>query len=133
MKKTEKPSRMPKMQAPPKDVEEYLAHVPENARRMLGEIREAVRSAAPREATETISYKMPAFKYDRVLVWYAAFSKHCSLFPTAAVMDKFKNELKRFSTSKGTVQFPLNEPLPIALIKRMVKERVRQIEANRQP
>jgi len=121
------------MQAPPKDVEEYLAHVPENARRMLGEIREAVRSAAPREATETISYKMPAFKYDRVLVWYAAFSKHCSLFPTAAVMDKFKNELKRFSTSKGTVQFPLNEPLPIALIKRMVKERVRQIEANRQP
>ena len=72
----------------------------------------------PAEATETISYQMPAIRHNGVLVWYAAFSGHCSLFPTAAVMDKFKNELKGFKTSKGTVQFALDKPLPVALIKK---------------
>jgi uncharacterized protein YdhG (YjbR/CyaY superfamily) len=99
----------------------------------LSKIRNAVRSAAPPEATETISYRMPAFKYKGVLVWYAAFSKHCSLFPTAAVMDAFKDELRGFSTSKGTIQFPLDRPLPVALIKRLVKERVRQLESKQRP
>ncbi len=132
MKKTQtdKHNPTPKRQAPPQDVDEYLAGLTEHARNMLSKIRDAIRSAAPPEATETISYKMPAFKYSGVLVWYAAFSNHCSLFPTAAVMDKFKDELRSFSTSKGTIQFPLDKPLPIALIKRLVKERVRQIESK---
>jgi uncharacterized protein YdhG (YjbR/CyaY superfamily) len=65
-----------------------------------------------------------------VLVWYAAFSNHCSLFPTAAVTEQFKNELKDFSTSKGTVHFPLDKPMPVALIKKLVKARVRQNENN---
>ncbi|MGH9779164.1 MAG: iron chaperone, partial [Candidatus Acidiferrales bacterium] len=84
--------------AAPKTVGEYLAGVPEPARSTLNKMRAAIRSAAPPEATETISYRMPAFKYKGVLVWFAAFSNHCSLFPTASVIEAFKNELKDFST-----------------------------------
>jgi len=108
----------------PKDVDEYLASVPEPARSTLNKMRATIRSAVPPEATEVISYRMPAFKHNRVLVWFAAFSDHCSLFPTAAIIEKFKNELKPFSTSKGTIQFPTNKPLPMALIKKLVKARV---------
>src|SRR5713101_9648563 len=86
----------------PKNVDEYLAGVPEPARSTLNKMRAAIRSAAPREATETISYGMPTFKHNGVLVWFAAFSDHCSLFPTASVIETFKNEPKGFSTSKGT-------------------------------
>ena len=108
----------------PKDVDEYLATVPEPARSTLNKMRATIRSAVPPEATEVISYRMPAFKHNRVLVWFAAFSDHCSLFPTAAVIEKFKNELKSFSTSKGTLHFPTNKPLPTALIRKLVKARV---------
>ena len=112
----------------PKTVEEYLGGVPEPARSTLNKIRAAIRSAVPAEATETISYGIPAFKYKGVLVWFAAFSNHCSLFPTASVIEAFKNELKGFSTSKGTIQFPTDKPLPTALVKKLVKARVAQIE-----
>jgi uncharacterized protein YdhG (YjbR/CyaY superfamily) len=112
----------------PKSIDEYLAGVPEPARSTLNKIRAAIRSAAPQEATETISYGMPAFKYKGVLVWFAAFSDHCSLFPTASVIETFKNELKGFATSKGTIQFPTDKPLPAALVKKIVKVRVAQIE-----
>ncbi len=115
----------------PKNVDEYLAGVPEPARGTLNKMRAAIRSAAPREATETISYGMPAFKHNRVLVWFAAFSDHCSLFPTAAVIEAFKTELKGFSTSKGTIHFPTDRPLPAALVKKMVKARVAQIESKK--
>jgi len=115
----------------PKNVDEYLAGVPEPARGTLNKIRAAIRSAAPPEATEAISYGMPAFKYNGVLVWFAAFSNHCSLFPTAAVIDAFKNELKSFSTSKGTIHFPTDKPLPTALVKKLVKARVAQIESKK--
>lgn len=91
-------------------------------------MREAIRSALPAEAAETISYRIPAFKCKRVLVWFAAFSDHCSLFPTASVIEEFKRQLKGFSTSKGTIHFPLDKPLPTALIKRLVKARVAQNE-----
>jgi uncharacterized protein YdhG (YjbR/CyaY superfamily) len=115
----------------PKSVDEYLACVPEPARSALNKIRAAIRSAVPAEATETISYGMPAFKHNGVLVWFAAFSDHCSLFPTAAVIETFKNELKNFSTSKGTIHFPTDKPLPAALVKKMVKARVAQIEKKK--
>ena len=93
-------------------------------------MRAAIRSALPREATETISYGIPAFKHHKILVWFAAFSDHCSLFPTAAVIEAFKKELEGFSTSKGTIHFPLNKPLPVALIKKIVKARVAQLAAK---
>ena len=106
------------------NVDEYLDGVPESARGALRKMRAAIRSAVPREAGEVISYGIPAFRRHVVLVWYAAFTDHCSLFPTAAVIEKFKNELKGFSKSKGTIRFPLGEPLPVALIKKLVKARV---------
>jgi uncharacterized protein YdhG (YjbR/CyaY superfamily) len=115
----------------PKNVHEYLASVPEPARSTLNKMRAAIRSAMPPEATETISYGIPAFKYEGVLVWFAAFVNHCSLFPTASVIEAFKNELKGLTTSKGTIQFPTDQPLPVALVKRMVKARVAQIEGKK--
>ncbi|HXJ05930.1 MAG TPA: DUF1801 domain-containing protein [Candidatus Acidoferrum sp.] len=114
----------------PKSVDDYLAGVPQPARGTLNKIRATIRSAAPPEATEVISYGMPAFKHNAVLIWFAAFSDHCSLFPTAAVIEKFKNELKGYTISKGTIQFPTDKPLPAALVKKMVKARVAQIESK---
>lgn len=78
----------------------------------------------PSEATEAISYGMPAFKYKGTLVWFAAFSNHCSLFPGASVIKAFTNELEGYKTSKGTIQFPVDKPLPGALVKKMVKARL---------
>ena len=115
----------------PKNVDEYLAGVPEPARSTLNKMRAAIRSTVPAEATETISYGMPAFKHKGVLVWFAAFSDHCSLFPTAAVIEAFKNELKGFSTSKGTIHFPTDKRLPTALVKKLVKARVAQNESKK--
>lgn len=115
----------------PKNIDEYLAGVPEPARTTLQRIRKLIQSAAPPEATETISYGMPAFKYNGILVWFAAFSNHCSLFPTAAVIEALKNELKGFRVSKGTVQFPMDKPLPAELVKKIVKLRVAQIESGK--
>lgn len=115
----------------PKSVDDYLAGVPEPARGTLNKIRATIRSAAPPEATEVISYGIPAFKHNGVLIWFAAFSNHCSLFPTAAVIEKFKSELKGFTISKGTIQFPTDKPLPAALVKKMVKARVAQIESKK--
>ncbi len=110
----------------PKNVEEYLAGVPEPARSTLNKVRAAIRTAVPPGTTETISYGIPAFKHNGVLMWYAAFANHCSLFPTGAVMEAFKKELKGFATSKGTIQFSTDKPLPIALVKKLVKARVAQ-------
>jgi uncharacterized protein YdhG (YjbR/CyaY superfamily) len=118
--------------AAPQDVDEYIAAVPEPARRTLNQMRSAIRSAVPSEATEIISYRMPAFRHNGVLVWFAAFADHCSLFPTAAVIGKFKNDLKGFSTSKGTIHFPIDKPLPITLIRKLVKARVAQNEGKKQ-
>jgi uncharacterized protein YdhG (YjbR/CyaY superfamily) len=116
----------------PKTVDEYFAAVPQPARGALSTIREAIRAVVPPEATEVISYRIPAFKHKRVLVWYAAFSDHCSLFPTATVIEAFKDELKGFSTSKGTIHFPLDKPVPVALIRKLVKSRVAQDKGKKQ-
>src|SRR5512146_1963321 len=112
-----------KPRAVPKSVDDYLAGVPEPARGTLNKMRAAIRSVVPKEATEVISYRIPAFKHKQVLVWYAAFANHCSRFPTASVIAAFQEELKDFPTSKGTIQFPADKPLPIALIERLVKTR----------
>ena len=117
----------------PKTVNQYLARVPQPARAHLNKMRAAIRSAVPKDSLEIISYGIPAFKQKRILVWYAAFSNHCSLFPTAAIIDKFKNHLKPFSTSKGTIHFPTDKPLPTALIKKLVKARVAQAASKKSP
>lgn len=120
-----------KRKAVARTVDEYLAGIPEPAHSMLSKMRAAIRSAVPPGATEVISYGIPAFKHQRVLVWFAAFRNHCSLFPTSPVIEEFKNELKGFSTSKGTIQFATDKPLPVALIKKLVKARVAQSRQKR--
>jgi uncharacterized protein YdhG (YjbR/CyaY superfamily) len=109
----------------PKDVDEYLAGVPEPARSTLNRVRAVIRSAVPPEATEAISYRMPTFRYKGPLVGFAAFSNHCGLYPMSpSVMEVFKDELEEFHTSKGTIRFPVDKPLPAALVKKLVKARI---------
>src|SRR5579863_8786363 len=112
-------------------VEDYLAAVSEPARGTLNRIRATIRSAVPAETTEVISYGMPAFRYKEVLIWYGAFPGHCSLFPKADVIEQFRDELAKFSLSKGTVRFPADKPPSAALIKKIVKVRVAQVEAKK--
>jgi uncharacterized protein YdhG (YjbR/CyaY superfamily) len=114
-------------------VDEYLAAIPEPARSTLTKLRATIRSAVPPDATEAISYGMPAFKYKGALVGFAAFTNHCSLFPmSAALIDALKDELKGYQTSKGTIRFALDKPLPAALVKKIVKARIAQNETRKQ-
>jgi uncharacterized protein YdhG (YjbR/CyaY superfamily) len=115
----------------PETVDEYLAGVAEPARSTLQEIRATIRSVAPAEATEAISYGMPAFKHKGMLMWYAAFADHCSLFPGASVIAAFKHELKGYSVSKGTIRFATDKPLPAALVKKLVKARIAENEGKK--
>jgi len=117
--------------AAPKTIDAYLAHVPEPAHSTLQRVRAAIRSALPPAATETISYKIPAFRHGEIIIWFAAFTDHCSLFPTGRIIEMFKDDLKPYALSKGTIQFPIDKPLPSALIKRMVKARLAQIAAKK--
>jgi uncharacterized protein YdhG (YjbR/CyaY superfamily) len=110
-------------------VDAYLAGVPEPARTTLQTVRERIRAAAPKAATETISYRMPAFRHNGVLVSYAAFKNHCSFFPMgSSVLEAMLDEVKPYRTAKGTLQFPLDKPLPASLIRKIVKARVAQNE-----
>ncbi len=111
----------------PKTVDEYLSGVPEPAQSSLKHIRKVIQSVVPKETTEVISYRIPMFKYRGMLVGYAAFKNHCSLFPTGSgVIEKFKKELKDYPTSRGTIQFPSDQPPPDALLKKIVRERVKE-------
>jgi uncharacterized protein YdhG (YjbR/CyaY superfamily) len=113
------------------EVEAYLARVPEPARTTLEKVRAMIRAAAPREATEAISYKIPSFQYKGALVWYAAFKNHCSFFPMdGSLAEEFGEELKKYKILKGTIQFPLDEPLPRALVTKIVKARAARNEAK---
>jgi uncharacterized protein YdhG (YjbR/CyaY superfamily) len=113
------------------EVEAYLARVPEPARVTLEAIRAMIRAAAPKEATEALSYGIPSFQYKGALVSYAAFKEHCSLFPMgSSAIEEFAEELKGFRTSKGTIQFPVDKPLPKSLVKKIVKARVAHNEAK---
>lgn len=120
-----------KSAAKPTTIDEYLAGVPEPGRSTLQKIRAAIRSAVPAGATEVISYGIPAYRHNGVIIWFAAFAKHCSLFPTPGVIKLFEKELKSWTVSKGTIQFPLDKPLAAALVKKMVKARIAQLEAKK--
>lgn len=106
-------------------IDDYIRPFPENIRKLLDQIRSTIRKAAP-EATEKISYGMPTYYYNGNLVHFAAFKKHIGFFPTPSAISEFQNELKPYKTSKGTVQLPLADPLPLSLIERMVKFRLKE-------
>ncbi len=112
-------------------VSEYLSQVPQPQRAALEKLRSTIKSVVP-EATEVISYDIPTFKLNRrMLVSYAAFKKHCSFFPGAGPIEKHADALESFQTSKGTIQFTPQHPLSAALVKKLVKTRIRLNEARK--
>ena len=113
----------------PNNIDEYLAKVPAEARATLEKLRKTIKAVAPK-AVEVISYQMPMFKYHGMLAGFAAFKNHCSFFPGSAAMEAHKDELKGFDTSKGTIRFPAGKPLPAALVKKLVKARMKQNEVK---
>lgn len=131
MKKNAKGSGTP-LTSKPKTVEDYFAAVPEPALSTLNKVRAAIRAAIAVDCTEAISYGIPTFKHrGKSVVAIAAFTKHCSFFPMgSAAIVQFKDELKEYQTSKGTIQFPLDKPLPANLVKKMVKARIAHNESQ---
>jgi uncharacterized protein YdhG (YjbR/CyaY superfamily) len=109
--------------AAPKDIDEYIAGFPEDVQEILQKIRMTIRKAAP-EAEETIKYRMPTFTLNGNLVHFAAFKHHIGLYPVPRAIETFKEELSSYKGAKGSVQFPLDEPIPYDLISRIVEFRV---------
>jgi uncharacterized protein YdhG (YjbR/CyaY superfamily) len=110
--------------ARPTTIDEYLEALPPEKRAALEKLRKAIRAAAP-GAEECISYGMPAFRLDgRMLVWFGAASKHCAFYPGANPIAALADDLDGYDTSKGTIRFPPDEPLPAALVRKLVKTRI---------
>lgn len=104
-------------------IDDYIATFPKEIQRMLQELRATIHAAAP-EATEKISYQMPTFYLKGNLIHFAAFKNHIGLYPAPSGIEAFKEELSRYASSKGAVQFPIDKPLPLELVSRIVKFRV---------
>lgn len=112
------------------EVEDYLADVSPEARATLEKLRQTIKAVVP-SAVEVISYQIPTFKLNgRMLVSYAAFKNHCSFFPGAAPIKAHEDELKSYQTSKGTIRFATSKPLPPALVKKLVRTRIKENEAR---
>lgn len=109
----------------PNNINEYIASFPENVQKLLEQIRSIIQKAAP-EATETISYAMPTFKLNGILVHFAAFQNHIGFYALPSGNEAFQKELSAYKTGKGSIQFPLNEALPEALITKIVKFRIQE-------
>jgi uncharacterized protein YdhG (YjbR/CyaY superfamily) len=110
----------------PANVDEYIAAFPPDVQARLESLRQTVRAAAP-QAQETLSYGMPAFRQKNNLVYFAAAKHHIGFYPTASAIEAFREQLAPYKTSKGAVQFPLDQPLPLDLVTEMVKYRVDQV------
>lgn len=108
-----------------KTIDEYIQTYPRNIQSILEQMRQAIRKAAP-EASEAISYQMPAFKLNGNLVYFAAFKNHIGFYPTSSGIESFKKELSQYKTSKGAVQFPLDKPIPYDLVEKIVLFRVKE-------
>jgi uncharacterized protein YdhG (YjbR/CyaY superfamily) len=115
--------KKPDVKLEPANIDAYLATLSDDKRRALQKLRTTIRRAFPR-AEECISYKMPAFRLDgKIIVWFGAAAKHCSLFP-GAVVQAFAGELADYEISKGTIRFTPEQPLPAALVKKLIKARI---------
>jgi uncharacterized protein YdhG (YjbR/CyaY superfamily) len=115
-------------------VKAYFAKLPADARRELAALRDAIRDAAP-GLDDAFGYGIPGYKLDgRVVMWYAAWKKHNSIYPlTETARAKFAKQLERYEIAKGTLRFPRDEPIPAALVKRIVKLRISELKANSKP
>jgi uncharacterized protein YdhG (YjbR/CyaY superfamily) len=111
--------------APPKSITEYINAAPKEAQKKLREMRTCIRAAAP-GAEESLKWGMPAFSYRRILVTFAAFRHHIGFYPTPSAVKAFANDLAKFATAKGSIQFPLEQPLPLPLIRKITAFRVRE-------
>ena len=115
-----------------KNVDEYIASYPAEVQVKLQAIRELVKKEAP-QATEKISYGIPYYGFNGRLIYFAAFKNHIGLYPMASVILAFKSKLSKYQTSKGTVRFPLDKPLSLTLIRKIVKFRVKENLARKKP
>lgn len=115
-----------------KDIDGYHSSCPSKIQKILQQLRQAIKQAAPK-ASETISYGMPAFHQNKTLVYYATHKEHIGFYPTPKPIVHFKKELENYNTSKGAIQFPIEKPLPLALIKKIVKYRVEEDMKISQP
>lgn len=106
-------------------IDQHISQFPKKTQQLLELLRMTILQAAPK-AEEVISYNMPAFKYKGVLVWFAGYKNHIGFYPSASPIEIFKNNLKEYKTSKGAIQFPLDKPLPLKLITKIVKLRIKQ-------
>ena len=111
--------------ARPKTITEYINAAPKEARKKLREMRACIRTSAP-GAKESLKWGMPAFSYRRILVTFAAFKHHIGFYPTPSAVKAFANDLSKFNTARGSIQFPLEKPLPLPLISRITAFRVRE-------
>lgn len=109
-----------------KSIDQHIAKFPKETQRLLELLRMTIHKAAP-GAEEVISYSMPAFKLEKILVWFAGYKAHIGFYPSASPIEVFKKDLVKFKTSKGAIQFPLDQPLPLALITKIVKFRIKQV------
>ncbi|MFZ4400084.1 MAG: iron chaperone [Bacteroidales bacterium] len=107
----------------PDTIDDYIAAFPEETQKRLTQVRETIKKAAP-AAEEVISYSMPAFRKNGILVYFAAYSKHIGFYPTSSGILAFKDEISGYKAAKGSVQFPLDKPLPLELITKIVKFRL---------
>jgi uncharacterized protein YdhG (YjbR/CyaY superfamily) len=106
-------------------IDEYIKTFPDNVQAILQKVRQAIKETAP-DAEETISYQMPTFKMNGNLVHFAGYKNHIGLYPTPSGTEAFKKELSAYKSGKGSIQFPLDEPIPFSLIKKIVKFRVKE-------
>jgi len=109
----------------PRTVTEYINAFPKGAREKLRQMRACIRASAP-GAKESMKWGMPAFSYKRILVTYAAFEHHIGFYPTPSAVTAFAKELSKFSTAKGSIQFPLEKPLPLSLVRKITAFRVKE-------
>ena len=107
------------------NIDEYIEQFPSNVQAILQKLRATIKKTAP-AAVETISYQMPAFKYHGMLVYFAGYKKHIGFYPTSSPMKVFKDRLTNYKTSKGAIQFPINEAIPLALVRDIVKFRIKE-------
>ncbi len=116
---------MPSKKPRPKTITEYIHAAPKDTQKKLREIRACIRKSAP-GAKESLKWGMPAFSYKRILVTFAAFQHHIGFYPTPSAVKAFANDLTKFHTASGSIQFPLEKPLPLPLIRKIIAFRVQE-------